>query len=216
MNSRDTRRRWLTSQRQRHSGKEIRSLRRIFLLLLYPLPSFTLSISHSIHSPIHSFIYLLFISSSIFLYLSFYLYLSISLLSTSILYRRGLAYYFGRRYTHALSDLLDASTGLSAQPSTASTPGAPSIDIPSSLPDCLYHIGLCYACLHDYEKAADWFSRAIQLAGIYAPFLHERAKAYQMMEQFDSFLRFPLHSFFLYIYFNSSIFYYLYLYIQKH
>jgi tetratricopeptide (TPR) repeat protein len=114
--------------------------------------------------------------------------LLVSLPPPSIFYRRGLSYYFGRRYQHALADLLEASPGLSPSSTTAASSATEPVAEASSLPNCLYHIGLCYSCLHEYPKAVFWFTKAIEESCVYAPFVHERAKALQMTERFDGLL----------------------------
>lgn len=55
--------------------------------------------------------------------------------------------------------------------------------------DCVYHLGLCYACIGEHDNAVGCITQAIEIHGIHAHYVHERAKAFQMLGKNEEALR---------------------------
>ena len=53
-------------------------------------------------------------------------------------------------------------------------------------PDIYYHIGIAYCNLEKFVDAVYPFSKAIEMVGDSVMYVHERAKAYQMIEEHQS------------------------------
>ena len=52
--------------------------------------------------------------------------------------------------------------------------------------DIYYHVGLAYCMVEKFEKAIYPFSKCIELDPSEIKYLHERAKAFQMVEEHES------------------------------
>jgi tetratricopeptide (TPR) repeat protein len=83
------------------------------------------------------------------------------------LYKLGLTYYAHQKYKKCIKTLKAA---LKNQP------------LVSIEPDIYYHIGLAYCRVQKFEKSIWPYSRCVERAPSDIRFVHERAKAYQMIE----------------------------------
>lgn len=86
-------------------------------------------------------------------------------------YKLGLAYYADHQYKKAIKSLKSALIN------------SPESSIEA---DIYYHIGLSYCRLEQYEKAIYPLTKTIDLEPANIRFLHERAKAYQMVGDHES------------------------------
>ena len=84
-----------------------------------------------------------------------------------VLYKLGLSYYAFEKYKRSVKVL---KTALKCEPHT------------SYQADIYYHIGLAYCNLEKFEKSIFPYSRAIECVASDIRYIHERAKAYQMIE----------------------------------
>ena len=87
-------------------------------------------------------------------------------LTTQILYLLGKTYFSNKQYRKCLKRLKLALHGL---------------PYPSYEPDIYYHIGLSYARLEKFEKSIFPFTRCIERIPTDGCYVHERAKAHQMI-----------------------------------
>jgi len=84
-----------------------------------------------------------------------------------VLYKLGLAYYAHEKYKRAIKML---KLALQSEPHS------------SYLSDVYYHIGLAYCNQEKFEKSVFPYARAIECVPSDIRYIHERAKAYQMIE----------------------------------
>lgn len=56
---------------------------------------------------------------------------------------------------------------------------------PSYEPDIYYHIGLAYCLTEKFEKSIYPYSKAIEMVPTEIKYIHERAKAYQMIDDHE-------------------------------
>jgi tetratricopeptide (TPR) repeat protein len=83
-----------------------------------------------------------------------------------VLYELGLTYFADEKYKKCLKTLKEA---LRHNP------------YPTYLHDIFYHIGIAYCREEKFEKAIFPLSRCIDLMSTDIRYIHERAKAYQMI-----------------------------------
>jgi tetratricopeptide (TPR) repeat protein len=88
-----------------------------------------------------------------------------------LLYRIGLANYANKDFKAAIRYL---KTCLQSNPYV------------SYIPDTYYHIGLSYCNLEKFEKAIFPFEKCITAFPSKTVYIHERAKAYQMIEDHEN------------------------------
>jgi tetratricopeptide (TPR) repeat protein len=91
-------------------------------------------------------------------------------LTTQILYQLGLTYFACKLYRKCLKRLKLSLHGQT---------------YPSYEPDIYYHIGLAYARLEKFEKSIFPFTRCIERIPTDVIYMHERAKAHQMIDMHD-------------------------------
>lgn len=87
-----------------------------------------------------------------------------------ILYKLGLSYYLDEQYRQCVKTLKNSLIN------------KPYISYES---DIYYHIGLAYCNLENFEKSIFPFSKCIELIPSDIRYIHERAKAYQMIEHHE-------------------------------
>lgn len=125
--------------------------------------------------------------------------------NTDFLMHRSQCYYDQKKYDNAIADL---ETGLSISPNDpllfyqlglsfyadeqyknavrAFKNALLNKPMVSHEPDIYYHIGLSYCNVEKYEKAIYPFTRCIEQAPSEIKYIHERAKAYQMIEDHEN------------------------------
>ena len=87
--------------------------------------------------------------------------------NSKVHYQQGLTWYAYRKYKKAIKSLKQA---LKYSP------------LITYVPDIYYHLGLSYCRLQKFEKAIFPFSKCVERVPSDLRFIHERAKAYQMIE----------------------------------
>jgi tetratricopeptide (TPR) repeat protein len=87
-----------------------------------------------------------------------------------VLYKLGLSLYANKKYKQAVKTL---KACLHAGPYN------------TYKPDVFYHIGLAYCRLEKFEKSIFPYSRCIDLIHTETLYIHERAKAYQMIDRHE-------------------------------
>lgn len=85
-------------------------------------------------------------------------------------YRLGITYYADKQYKQAIKSLKQSLLNKPYQ---------------SYEPDIYYNIGLAYCNLEKYEKSIYPFSKSIEMVPSEINYIHERAKAYQMIEDHE-------------------------------
>lgn len=88
-----------------------------------------------------------------------------------ILYQLGLSYYADSQYKQCIKTLKAA---LLNKP------------VSSYESDLYYHIGLSYCNIEKYEKAIYPLTKCLELVPSNVKYIHERAKAYQMIEEHEN------------------------------
>ena len=91
-------------------------------------------------------------------------------ITTQLLYQLGKTYFASKQYRKCLKRLKLALHGS---------------PYPSYEPDIYYHIGLAYARLEKFEKSIFPFTRCIERIPTDITYIHERAKAYQMIDMHE-------------------------------
>jgi tetratricopeptide (TPR) repeat protein len=90
--------------------------------------------------------------------------------SPDVLYQLGLTVYQSEKYKKCCKILKQA---LRCDPHE------------NIIPDIYYHIGLSYCQLEKFEKAIFPYCKCIELVPSEIKYVHERAKAYQMIEDHE-------------------------------
>ena len=90
-----------------------------------------------------------------------------------VLYKQGLTYYANSKYKKSIKVLKQSLRA-------AHEPGCLTYE-----PDIYYHIGLAYCRVEKFEKSIFPFSKCVEHVPSDIRYIHERAKAYQMIEMHE-------------------------------